>query len=131
MPTSSTIQLVMEQLGEDVSAVTRLLGLEPIAVGRSEKNTPPNSPTSASWIFEIAMPETESVEGQALALLRFLDSHAEAIRQAAACYPASIAIGIADHGTANSGDLTLVPLIAAQVAKLGLGIRIHISPLQN
>jgi hypothetical protein len=77
------------------------------------------------------MPETESVEGQALALLRFLESHAEAIRQAAARYPASLAIGITGDGQASSEEISLVPLIASDISKLGLGIRVHFSAAQD
>ncbi len=74
------------------------------------------------------MPQTESIEGQALALLRFLESHAEAIRQAAIRYPASIAIAIQDGDGVESGGLNLVPLVATEISQLGLGLRIHFSP---
>ncbi len=121
----------MESFGEDPSAVTRLMGLEPTAVGLSDQTAPDHFGASTSWVFDIAMPETESIEGQALALLRFLESHAEAIRQTAARFPASIAIGIDDQEPANSGDLILVPLIVGDVSKLGLGIRIHFTVPQS
>jgi len=127
MSTSAKVQLVVDNFGGDASAVTRLIGLEPTAVGVSEGSAPNRSGQGASWIFEISMPETESVEGQALALLRFLETHAEQIRQAAAHYPASIAIGIHRRDPADSDDLSLVPLIVGDVSKLGLGMHIHYS----
>ena|SRR5437773_12344366 len=126
MPTSK-VQLVIDDFGNDASAVTRLIGLEPSAVGVAE-TTPAALNPGASWIFDIAMPQTESLEGQALALLRFLEAHAEAIRQAAARYPASIAIGIQDGGQVEQAEIDLVPLIIADVSKLGLGLHIHFSP---
>ena len=126
MPTSK-VQLVIDDFGNDASAVTRLIGLEPSAVGVAEATPPGSLNPGASWIFDIAMPQTESLEGQALALLRFLEAHAEAIRQAAACYPASIAIGIQDGGQVEQAEIDLVPLIIADVSKLGLGLHIHFS----
>jgi len=118
----------VDDFGSDASAVTRLIGLEPTAVGTGEGGVLGNTGQNTSWIFEITMPETESVEGQALALLRFLESHAEAIRQAAARYPASIAIGINGEASAGSEEISLVPLIVAEISKLGLGIRVHFGP---
>jgi len=126
MPTSK-VQLVIDDFGNDASAVTRLIGLEPSAVGVAEATPPGSLNPGASWIFDIAMPQTESLEGQALALLRFLEAHAEAIRQAAARYPASIAIGIQDGGQVEQAEIDLVPLIIADVSKLGLGLHIHFS----
>ncbi len=123
--TSSKVQLVVDDFGSDASSVTRLIGLEPTAVGTSDGGAFGKAGQSTSWIFEIAMPETESVEGQALALLRFLESHAEAIRQAAERYPASIAIGINGEASAGSEEISLVPMIVAEISKLGLGIRVH------
>ena len=123
--TSSKVQLVVDDFGSDAAEVTRLLGLEPTAVGTGDTSALGNAGQGTSWIFEIAMPETESVEGQALALLRFLESHAEAIRQAAARYPASIAIGINGEASASSEEISLVPMIVADISKLGLGIRVH------
>jgi hypothetical protein len=127
MSTSAKVQLVVDNFGGDASAVTRLIGLEPTAVGVADRTVPNQSPEGASWIFEIVMPETESVEGQALALLRFLETHAEQIRQAAARYPASIAIGIHRRDQAGNDDIGLVPLVAADISKLGLGMHIHYS----
>src|SRR5437870_4629253 len=77
MPTSK-VQLVIDDFGNDASAVTRLIGLEPSAVGVAEATPPGSLNPGASWIFDIAMPQTESLEGQALALLRFLEAHADA-----------------------------------------------------
>ena len=125
MPTSSTVQLVVEGFNGDASAVTRLIGLEPTAVGITDGKSPSSPLPGRSWIFEIAMPQTESVEGQALALLRFLGAHAEEIRHAASHYPASIAIAINGPGEPGSDEIGLVPLVAEEVSKLGLGIRIH------
>jgi hypothetical protein len=127
MPTSSTIQLVVEDFGGDASAVTRMMGLEPSAVALPDAAAGAGAGGKASWIFEIAMPETESVEGQALALLRFLESHHEPIQQAVALYPASIAIAVGERGPKASAQMSLIPLIAAEVSRLGLGIRIHFS----
>ena len=119
---------MVDDFGTDASDVTRLIGLEPTAVGTGEGGVLGNTGQNTSWIFEITMPETESVEGQALALLRFLESHAEAIRQAAARYPASIAIGINGEASTGSEEISLVPLIVAEISKLGLGIRVHFGP---
>ena len=127
MSTSSNIQLVIEDFGNDASAVTRMVGLEPTGVGMAETAMDFGPLQKASWFFEISMPETESIEGQALALLRFLESHAEALRQAATRYPASIAIAFTAPGHSPSNDLSLVPLVAADISKLGLGIRIYFS----
>jgi uncharacterized protein DUF4279 len=126
MPTSSTIQLVVEDFGGDASAVTTLMGLEPSAVALPDAAAG-GAAGKASWIFEIAMPETESVEGQALALLRFLESHHDPIQQAVARYPASIAIAVGERGPKASAQMSLIPMIAAEVSRLGLGIRIHFS----
>ena len=123
MRSSSRIELVIEDFGSDPAAVTRLIGLEPAALG----GTNGRAEEAPSWIFEISMPETESVEGQALALLRFLEAHAEKIRQAASQYTASIAIGISEHTEASPDEVALVPLIAAEISKLGLGIRVNFS----
>ena len=117
----------MDDFGSDASDVTRLIGLEPTAIATGEGSALGNAGQSTSWIFEIAMPETESVEGQALALLRFLESHAEAIRQAAARYPSSIAIGINGAASDGSEEISLVPMIVAEISKLGLGVRVHFS----
>jgi len=125
--TSSKVQLVVDDFGSDASDVTRLIGLEPSAVGTGDGSALGTAGQTTSWIFEIAMPETESLEGQALALLRFLESHAEAIRQAAARYPASIAIGINGEPSEGSEEMSLVPMIVAETSKLGLGIRVHFS----
>src|ERR1051326_2623924 len=97
MVSSSQIQFVVEEFGGDASALTRLVGLEPSAIGVPHVTEgTEHSKAGTSWIFDVTMPQTESIEGQALALLRFLESHAEAIRQAAIRYPASIAIAIYD-----------------------------------
>jgi hypothetical protein len=127
MSTTAKVQLVVDNFGGDASAITQLIGLEPTAIGVPEGGALNRSGQGASWIFEISMPETESVEGQALALLRFLESHAEQIRQAATRYPASIAIGIHRRDPADADELSLVPLIVADISKLGLGMHIHYS----
>src|SRR2546425_872841 len=67
MPTSK-VQLVVDNFGDDASAVSQLIGLEPTAVGVVAASAPWEFQPGTSWIFEIAMPETESLEGQALAL---------------------------------------------------------------
>jgi len=130
MPTSSKIQLVVDDFGGDASAVTKLIGLEPTALGLPDGSIVDNSTSAASWMFDISMPETESVEGQALALLRFLESHAGQIQQASARYPASVAIAITRPAQRELEELSLVPLIVSEISKLGLGIRIYF-PYEN
>ena len=125
MLTSPKVQLVVEDFGGDASDVSRLIGLEPTAVGVAGPALAETADERASWIFEIAMPQTESVEGQALALLRFLETHAEQIRLATARYPASIAIAVNGPGEPAPDEISLLPLVAADISKLGLGIRIH------
>src|SRR5438477_6752610 len=125
MPTSTQVQLVVEDFGGDPAAITRLLGLEPTALASPETLGAANSSQDTSWIFAVSMPETESVEGQALALLRFLEVHAEAIRKTIASYRGSIAIDLSGPGPASADALNLVPLVAAEISRLGLGLRVH------
>src|SRR5256885_4226687 len=116
MPTSSRVQLVVDDFGGDAPALSALLGLEPTAVGVAEGSAAGKSNQGTSWIFDISMPETESIEGQALALLRFLDAHAEEIRRATARYSASIAIAVEDSGDPDPSEMSLVPLVAADIS---------------
>src|SRR5262249_998081 len=124
MLASPKVQLVVEDFGGDAADVSRLIGLDPTAVGVAGAALLETAGEGASWIFEIALPQTEAVEGQALALLRFLEAHAAQIRLATARYPASIAIAVGDSEPAPD-ELSLLPLVVADIAKLGLGIRIH------
>src|SRR5436853_4976478 len=100
MPNSTRVQLVVDALAREPQEVTRLIGLEPAAMAEPEQIQPGESERKRSWIFPITMPRTESIEGQALALLRFLETHADKIQQTIARHAGSIAIEIQSH---NSG----------------------------
>jgi hypothetical protein len=129
MPAPSKVQLVISGFGDDASMVSRLLGFEPTTVGVPGWNSREPSTHRASWIYEISMTGTESVEGQALALLRFLECHAEKIRKTATLFPARVLIGVDDQNSPGTGQLALVPLVVAEISKLGLGIQVQFSPL--
>ncbi len=126
----TTVQLVVDEFGDDPAAVTSVIGFEPAGNAVYGWNS---VPPQKSWIAELPEPAPDKLEDRIAALVRMLERHAEGVRDVAARFHARIEIrvdarnwsGTHEPNGPRFGYFEVSPEVTAAASKLGLGIAIH------